>query len=473
MRDELNKITSLFLDEIKKYFEEKGNPSFKLWFPDLKLVDLTDDTAFFTTPSNIRYKILTTKFLPLIKSFLSDIIGFEIDNVIITSTQSNADFEDSSPQIVNEQTAEEREEALEREKEIKNFLNNSKPENTNSSNNTSIITDYTFENFIEGESNKLAKVSCMAVAMEPGTIYNPLFIYGNSGLGKTHLLYAVINDIRKNHPNLKIVYKKSEDFTNELIDAIYKRETAAFKEKYRKVDVLLIDDIQFIANKEQTQEEFFHTFNALVENNKQIILTSDRPPKDIRPLEDRLRTRFEGGLLADVQKPSFELRIAIIKKKASQFNIIINDDLVSYMAERFQHDIRQIEGAIKKLYAISSLTGKEISKEDIDNVIIQIDPGNIPTDALIEKILIAVSKNFDVSVEDIKSSKRYDSVVNARQVAVYIIREITNLPLKKIGEIMGKNHATIMYSIEKCKENMLTKRKFGANVNSIIAEIKK
>ncbi len=471
MRDELNEITSLFLEEIKSYFEEKGNPSFKLWFPDLRLVDLTDDTAFFTTPSNIRHKILTTKYVPLIKTYLSEIIGFDVDNIVITSTQSNADFEASPASLPAEQTVEERQEADEREKEIKNFLNNNSL--TPTVQPTSIISDYTFENFIEGESNKLAKVSCMAVAMEPGTIYNPLFIYGNSGLGKTHLLYAVINEIRKNHPKLKIVYKKSEDFTNELIDAIYKRETAAFKEKYRKIDVLLIDDIQFIANKEQTQEEFFHTFNALVENNKQIILTSDRPPKDIKPLEDRLRTRFEGGLLADVQKPSFELRVAIIKKKASQFNIKVNDELVSYMAERFQHDIRQIEGAIKKLYAISSLTGNEITKEDIDNVIIQIDPGNIPTDALIEKILIAVSKNFDVSVEDIKSSKRHDSVVNARQVAIYIIREVTNLPLKKIGEIMGKNHATVMYSIEKCKENMMTKRKFGANVNSIIAEIKK
>ena len=467
MNEELNAICALMLEEIGDIFKNLKNPSFKIWFGGFSLISLTEEKAVFTTPSNLRRKFLASKYKPMIKDALTNAIGFEVNDIEVLSTENKSDFEDTSSYTVAEPTEEERRAAEEREKEINKFLG--KEEN---SGGVSVISEYTFDNFIEGESNKFARAACLAVAMEPATTYNPLFIYGNSGLGKTHLLYAVINYIKKNHPKMKIVYKKSEDFTNELVAAIQRGDTASFKSFYRKADVLLLDDIQFIANKEQTQEEFFHTFSSLYEAGKQIILTSDRPPKEIKPLEDRLRTRFEGGLLADVQKPSFELRTAIIRKKADDYNINISSELVSYMAERLQHDIRQIEGAIKKLSAFNSLTGSEITKESIDHVISQIDPGNIPTDALVEKILIEVGKNYEVSVEDIKSKKKYDAVANARHIALYIIRKLTELPLKKIGEIVGRDHSTVMASIEKVKINMKTKKKYEAEINKIIADIK-
>ena len=331
--------------------------------------------------------------------------------------------------------------------------------------------EYTFDNFIEGESNKFVKAACLAVSKDPN-YYNPLFIHGHSGLGKTHLLYATIKELHKNYPSLKIVYKTCEDFMNELIDSISKAETAAFKEKYRKADVLLIDDIQFIAGKVATQEEFFHTFSSLYEADKQIILTSDRPPKDIQPLEDRIRSRFEGGLIVEVLPPSFELRTAIIKKKSSSMNILISNELVDYMAERLQKNIRQIEGVLKRLYALHSLSSTPVTKESIDQAISYIDPGNIPTGIMVEKILTVVSKHFGVSIEDIKSRKRTENIANARHTAFYIMRHLTPLSLDEIGKVVGRDHATVVFSITKIENNIKTKNKAGTEIKKLIKEIK-
>lgn len=462
MNEELNEIVTLMLDQISNKF---NGPAFKIWFGGFSLVSLDEEKAVFTTPSNLRQKFLSGKYRPLIEEALTEAIGFPVD-IEILSTENDEDFEDKSSIVIPQPTADSRREADKREKEINDFLSDEGGEER------SILLNYTFDNFIEGDSNKFARAACLAVAMEPATTYNPLFIYGNSGLGKTHLLYAVINYIKSNHPKMKIVYKKSEDFINELIAAIQRGDTASFKNRYRSADVLLIDDIQFIAGKESTQEEFFHTFSSLYEAGKQIILTSDRPPKEIKPLEDRLRTRFEGGLLADVQKPSFELRTAIIKKKAAVMNMDISNELVNYMAERLQHDIRQIEGALKRLSAVSQITGDGVTKESIDQVISIIDPGNIPTDTMIERILTATANHYGVSVEDIKSKKKSDQVANARHVAVYIIRRLTELPFKKIGEIVGRDHSTIMSSISKVEVNIKTVKNADADINKIIREVK-
>ena len=234
----------------------------------------------------------------------------------------------------------------------------------------------------------------------------------------------------------------------------------------------MIDDIQFIAGKVATQEEFFHTFSALYEADKQIILTSDRPPKDIKPLEDRLRTRFEGGLLADVLPPSFELRTAIIKKKASSMNLLISNDMVDYMAERLQQNIRQIEGVLKRLYALYSLSATPVTKESIDQAISVIDPGNIPTDALIENILTVVSKYYSVPIEDMKSKKKTDSVANARHVAIYLIRTLTSLSLKEIGNIFGRDHTTVISSVNKIELNIKTINKTASEIKKLTKEIK-
>ena len=447
-----------------------GSPqsSFDLWFGDFNLTSLDESRAVFSTPTKLRRQILSTRYISLIKESLTEVIGFDVE-IEIYSLDEDSSF--SAPVVPGEDMTKHFEkESLEKserkEKKIEEILNTATTEKK------SLLDEYTFDNFIEGESNKFAKAVCFAVANGISEDSNPLFLYGHSGLGKTHLLYAIMNHMKKKDPNIKIVYKKSETFINELINAISNHSTAEFKEKYRSADVLMIDDIQFIAGKESTQEEFFHTFSALYESEKLIILTSDRPPKEINPLMDRLRTRFEWGLIADIQPPSFELRTAIIKKKSENLGLEISQGLIDYIAERLNNNIRQIEGILKKLYAINAFSGIEITKETIDNVISIVDPGNIPTDAMVEKILKQVSKKHGISVEDIKSKKKTDSIATARHISIYIIRKLTDLSLKEIGKVFGRDHSTIISSINKVELNIRTVKNFESDLNLLIKEIK-
>lgn len=458
--DELSNISEA-LRELLREKTSLAQSSYNLWFGDLTVTALTEDTARLSTPTKLRRDILSTRYYDVIKECLEEILGFPV-NVDIYFIPSDKDYYVSPEKTV---VSAPKEESIKEERMLDDILTSTDTDKR------TILDDYTFDNFIEGSSNKFAKAACYAVAKDP-CYYNPLFIYGHSGLGKTHLLYAVMNYMKKNHPGLKIVYKKSETFINELIEAIANHQTAPFKEKYRTADVLLIDDIQFIAGKESTQEEFFHTFSALYESEKQIILTSDRPPMEIKPLTDRLRTRFEGGLLADVQPPSFELRTAIIRKKSEDMGLSIPNSLIDYMAERLNNNIRQIEGVLKKLYAVFSLTGTEVTKEAIDQIISIVDPGNIPNDTKIERILSAVSKKYGVSVEDIKSKKKTDSVANARHTSIYIIRQLTDLSLKEIGKIFGRDHSTIISSINKIEINIKTIRNYESDIDKLIKEIK-
>jgi len=463
--DELSNISEALRESLRE-ITGSAHSTFELWFGDFNLTSLTEDKAVFSTPTKLRKKILSTKYIDVIRSALTELIGFSVDIEIFSLDEQNSfspsAYEEEAPKKSEEES---RLDAERKEKRIEEIL--SAP----ATDKKTLLDEYTFDNFIEGASNKFAKAACYAVAKEP-CVYNPLFIYGHSGLGKTHLLYAVMNYMKKNHPGLKIVYKTSETFINELIDAIGNHLTAPFKEKYRSADVLLIDDIQFLAGKESTQEEFFHTFSALYESEKQIILTSDRPPMEIKPLTDRLRTRFEGGLLADVQPPSFELRTAIIRKKSDAMGLSVSNELVDYMAERLNNNIRQIEGVLKKLYAISSLTGAEVTKESIDQVISIVDPGNIPTDAMVDRILTAVSKKYGVTEDDIKSKKKTDSIANARHVSIYIIRKLTDLSLKEIGKIFGRDHSTVISSINKVEISIKTINNYEGEITKLLKEIK-
>lgn len=461
--DELSSILELIINHIK---ENNNIPpsSVKLWFGDFQLTSLTDTEATFRAGSEMKRGIIVSKYGSLIKDAIKATIDLDVDVVIYSD--ENPPVKVDTPEDEPEESAESRAARhREEEKNITEMMNNPSAPG-------SVIENYTFANFVKGTSNEFAKAACEAVAREPNT-YNPLFIYGDSGLGKTHLLYAVINDMKKNHPDLKIIYKKCENFLDELIIAIKKGSTQEFKDYYRNTDVLLIDDIQFIAGKVQTQEEFFHTFSALYENDKQIILTSDRPPKEIEPLSDRLRTRFEGGLIADVQPPTFELRIAIIKKKADSMGLEISNEIVEYLAERLHNNIRTIEGVLKKLYAITSFTSVEVTKEKIDEVISIIDPGNIPLEALIEKILMAVGKVYGVSVEDLKSRQKTDTVAKARHVAIYVIKKLTSMTLKEIGAIFGRNHTTVISSLDTVDRNIRTINGYEAQIQQIIKDITK
>ena len=335
--------------------------------------------------------------------------------------------------------------------------------------------EFTFETFIVGPSNKFAHAAAMAVATKPAVLYNPLFIYGNSGLGKTHLLYAICNEIEKNNPNINIVYIKGDEFTNELIEAIRRGTTAEFRQKYRKSDVLLVDDIQFIAGKESTQEEFFHTFNHLHVSGKQIIISSDKPPKDIETLEARLRTRFEWGLIADISSPDYETRMAILRKKEELDGLEkyhIPDEVMQYIANNIKSNIRELEGSLNKLIALSNLENKPIdiplAAEALKDMISPDDTRAVSP----ELIMDVVSEHFNVPVAELKGKKRNAEIVLPRQIVMYLCRNMTDTPLKSIGALLGgKDHASISHGVRKIENDLKTDEALNNTVNIIKKKI--
>lgn len=329
--------------------------------------------------------------------------------------------------------------------------------------------EYTFDTFIVGNSNKFAHAACLAVAQNPSKAYNPLFLYGNSGLGKTHLLYAIGNEIKKNDTSKSICYVKGDDFTNELIESLHRATMSEFRQKYRYADVLLVDDVQFIGGKESTQEEFFHTFETLYLAKKQIILTSDRPPKEIKTLDDRLRGRFEMGLIADIQPPDIETRIAIIKRKAEIMNIEIPNDVCEYIANNLKSNIRQLEGTVKKIKAKNNLDGEKPSVKSVQKIIADILNNDTPPEVTVERITDEVARTFNVTADELKNSKSRSAYVSGpRQVAIYIINELTTLTQESIGkEFGGRDHSTVKYAIDTTAKRM----KKDTNLRSIVEDI--
>jgi chromosomal replication initiator protein len=331
-----------------------------------------------------------------------------------------------------------------------------------------------FDTFVVGPSNRFAHAACQAVAAKPALLYNPLFIYGSSGLGKTHLLNAVAKEFQKNFPDRSVIYVKSEDFTNEIITAIGQGTTPAFREKYRKADLFLMDDIQFIAGKASTEEEFFHTFNTLYDAKKQIVLTSDRPPRDIAILEDRLKTRFEWGLLADVQPPEFETRVAIIARKAESLHFEIPETVCEYIANKLKSNIRQLEGTVKKLRAYHLLEGKPINVATAQAAISDIINNSQPTPVTVDKIIEEVARTYGgITPEDIRSKKRNANISKARQVSMYIVREITQMSMVEIGETFGgRDHSTVVYAVREVEKDMKKDPHTKAMVDDIIKNIR-
>ena len=333
--------------------------------------------------------------------------------------------------------------------------------------------DFTFENFIKGPSNQFAYAAAQAVAANPSGAYNPLFIYGGSGLGKTHLLTAIQTEIKRTHPDFVIMYVTCEQFTNELIAAIRAGSTEDFRMKYRVADLLLVDDIQFIAGKESTQEEFFHTFNSLHDAHKQIVIASDRPAKEIKSLEERLRTRFEWGLTADVQPPDFETRVAIVKRKAELLHLDLPEDVAEFIANHLKNNIRQLEGAVKKLNAYYMLEGIQPVISVAQNAIKDILNETQPVPVTIEKIVGEVSRTFNVSPADIRGTKRNANVASARRVAIYILREVTGMSMEEIGrEFSGRDHSTIVYSLKTMERDMKNDQHLRETVSDIIKNVK-
>ena len=414
-------------NSVKELCKERiTSVAYNLWICCIEIPEFKDDTVFLYVRSMLQKNVLDAKYMKTLKTAFAEVMGFDVAITVVAEEQNQPKQEP----VENADTG---------------FLNGG-------------VQNYTFANFIVGPSNKFAHAASLAVASNPSGAYNPLFIYGGSGLGKTHLLYAICNEINKNNPSSNIIYVKGEEFTNELIAAIQSGGTQDFHLKYREADVLLVDDIQFISGKDSTQEEFFHTFNALYHAGKQIVLTSDRPPKEIKTLEDRLRTRFEWGLLADIQPPDFETRIAIIRRKAAAIDI---------------HIIRQLEGAVKKIKAYQLLTNTPPSITIAQTAIRDILSDTQPVPLTVEKILGEVSRTYGISVADIRSEKRTSSISAARQVAMYVVREVTSMSQSDIGkEFNGREHSTVVYTLKQARKNMEQNRDFREMVEDIIKNIK-
>lgn len=332
--------------------------------------------------------------------------------------------------------------------------------------------NYSFENFIIGSSNKFAHAAAVNVANNPGGSYNPLFIYGHSGLGKTHLLCAIQKQILKNTPSANIIYTSGELFTNELVHYICLRDTHTFHEKYRNVDVLLIDDIQFIAKTVSTQEEFFHTFDYLIQNGKQVVLTSDRPPKEMVTLEERLRNRFEWGLMADIQPPTIETRMAIVKLKADEIGITLSDDIIKYIAEHIKKNIRQLEGIVKKIEAYYHLYMESPTLDNVRDMMSDLINDEQAYPITVDNIITEVGRIFNVTPVEIKSDKRNANIVLARQVAMYIVHETMNISLQTIGSEFGKKHyTTVMHSLREIESKMSKNVTLRATVDDVLKNL--
>ena len=464
--DEIKEIWSLVQDTLKCNL---SSTAMNLWFGDVEIVSFSENILTIETTSDFKKNIIKEKYVAMLEEILTEFIGFNI-KVDVIAKGSTASFEKIRSQIAGEDIVPERE----REERSKDKDRDDRflyPPILGSTMPT-VNFEYTFENFIVGSSNKFAHAACIAVADRPAQDYNPLFIYGPSGLGKTHLLYAVTNEIKIKNPFANIIYIKGEDFTNQMIESLATKSMSKFRDKYRTCDVLLIDDIQFIAGKESTQEEFFHTFNALYEEGKQIILTSDRPPKDIKTLEDRLKTRFEWGLIADIQPPDLELRIAIFKNKISQAGITVPDEIITYLAENLRTHIRQIEGAVKKLVAIKFLEGNEITIERAKSIMTELLGGAEPVGVTVDKIFAAIEKKYDVSKSELVGKSRVKDVAQARHVAIYLIRTITEMSLPNIGKLFNRDHSTVISSIDTIEKKIASSPAVEIEINDLIKEIK-
>ena len=442
-REELDE----FLEKTKELLKgEVTKISYETWIKDLELQSMENNTIVLIAHTQFQKDSIMSRYYDLFKNTFKYLTNKEWEITVVVNEDGEGGEQSSSAQ----------------------------PEHYTQNLNSNLNPKYTFESFVVGNNNRFAHAAALAVAEAPATSYNPLFLYGGVGLGKTHLMHAIANEILVHNKNTSILYVTSEKFTNQLINAIKDNKNEQFRNKYRNIDVLLIDDIQFIAGKERIQEEFFHTFNALHESGKQIVISSDRPPKDINFLEDRLKSRFEWGLIADISNPDYETRLAILRKKAQLDNIIIDDDILSNIANKIDSNIRELEGTLNKLIAKASLINSPITMEMAEKAI-----NDVVTQQekilSIELIQETISKYFNISVNDLKGIKRSVDVTFPRQIAMYLCRNVAGQPLTVIGAKFGKrDHTTVLHACNKIenevKENPSTKRIVDSVKNLLISD---
>lgn len=449
MNKQLFDLWNKTLNIIKSEITEVG---YNTWIKTIVPISMVGDSIVLGVPNDFNKNIIAGRYLPLITNSLSAVTGKEFDISVII-------MDDKQKEISNEM----------------NRLNNETEEKLNQDdyNNSNLNPKYTFDSFVVGNSNRFAHAASLAVAESPAKAYNPLFLYGGVGLGKTHLIHAIGNYILSQNPNTKVVYVSSEKFTNELINSIKDDRNEDFRNKYRTIDVLLVDDIQFIGGKERTQEEFFHTFNTLHEADKQIILTSDRPPKEINTLEERLRSRFEWGLIGDIQPPDLETRIAILKKKAQIEGLEVPDEILVYVANKIKSNIRELEGALNRIIAFSALVKQEITQDLADEALKDFLSANSNKAISTKLIQEMVAKYFNIRIEDFKSKRRTKNIAYPRQIAMYLSRELTELSLPKIGEDFGgRDHTTVLHAISKIEKDIEEDEDVRKMVEQIYKNIK-
>lgn len=451
----MNSFEEVF-ENVKNYcLENKIIPEIGVttWINAMKPVEFNGSDAVFSVQTEFQKNIVFSNFeAPLSEAFLN-ILGFKVNIVINVESDEPVNVHVPTDDELDQKHAE-----LEESYKFANY-------------------DYTFDTFIEGRSNEFALACSKSVAKNCGTkavtVYNPLFIYGPSGMGKTHLITAIANEVKKNHPDFNVVNITSEVFGNALINALNTNLISDFHEKYRNADILLIDDIQFFAHKERMQEEFFHTFYKLYQEGKQIVITSDKPPRELVTLEERLRTRFEGGLIADISAPDYETRLAIINRKSELLELKMPSEVAEFMANRLKSNIRQLEGAVLKLKALNHLAGSPITISMAQSVIRDVLTDDQPIPITVEKIISEVSMVYGVSPDDLRSNKRSSQISIARKVAIYVVREITQMPLASIGtEFGGRDHSTIVYSVNSVSEAIKKDSNLSSLVNDIIKNIK-
>lgn len=440
--DELNKLW----DYVNQYFKgalSKG--SYDTWILGLKPLKFTNSILYIEAISELHKRHIENNYAITIRQIIYEYLGREVDIIVqLASDSTNIS--------------------------LGNHISNSQKQTLDTNNHNSLLNPkYTFENFIVGEGNKMAHAAALAVAEGPGRDYNPLFFFGGVGLGKTHLMQAIGHEVLKHNPKAKIKYVTSETFTNDFIDAIRTNTTANFHNEYRSVDVLLVDDIQFIGNKQSTQEEFFHTFNALYNNNKHIVLTSDRDASQIPELEDRLVSRFKQGLSTDITPPDLETRIAILRNKANVNGLEIPDDTLSYIAGQIDSNVRELEGALTSVQAFAVMNQENMTPSIAAKALRSYKENSIKTTPTIAEIQEIVAQYFDLKVADIVGKKRPRNIVVPRQIAMYISREITEASFPKIGqEFGGKDHTTVLHSYDKISSAMKEQSEIRKNVESIL-----
>lgn len=414
-----------------------GTTVVSTWFDDAEVVELTEHKLVLYSPSEFRKDIIERRCATHILDAMKELFDMTVELQVLTGDEvEEFKKKGKTPQFIE------------------------------------YNPQFTFDRFVVGPSNRFAHAAAIAVANKPAETYNPLFIYGPSGLGKTHLLYAIAGEINYRHPDYNIIYIKGDQFTNEMIQSLQEGKNAEFRNKYRNADLFLVDDIQFISGKESTQEEFFHTFNNLYENHKQIVLTSDRPPSDLLRLEDRLKTRFEWGLIADINPPDYETRMAIIRNKSKSLGMDMPDDVCAYIAENITTNIRQIEGTVKKIKAYWELTGMEINVPNVSRAIKDMYKGKADTLPTPSLIISEVGKFYNIDDDTLRGTLKNKGTAEARQIAMYLIRKMTNLSLPDTGKEFGRDHSTVLHSVRKIEKALSdSKNPLNETIRDIMANI--